>query len=103
MEYNFTHKQGDTFEAVNFALSGTPTLPQIATVKMQLRKECGGLVAYEMGMTITNSVTGLFRINQQIINISEYEYLYDLQITFIDGTVKTWLSGTFNINCDITK
>ena len=103
MEYNFTHKQGDTFEAVNFALSGTPTLPEIDTVKMQLRKECGGLIALEVGITITDSIVGLFRINKQIINISEYSYLYDMQITFMDGTVKTWLSGKFNINCDITK
>lgn len=103
MEYNFSHKQGDTFNAINFALSGTPSLPTISTVKMQLRKECSGLVAYEMGLTITDAVNGTFRINEQIINIPEYNYLYDLQITFVGGIVKTWLSGTFNIKCDITK
>lgn len=103
MEYNFTHKQGDTFNAVNFALSGTPSLPEIDTVKMQLRKECGGLIAYEMGITITDSEAGLFTLNQQIIDIKEFPYLYDIQIIFVGGVVKTYLSGTFNIICDITR
>lgn len=109
MEYNFTHKQGDTFKAVNFAVTGTPTLPTIATVKMQLRKECGGLVALNLtsvasaGITIVDAVTGLFKINEQIINIPEYNYLYDIQITFVDGIIRTWLSGSFNVECDITR
>lgn len=103
MEYNFSHKQGDTFYEMPFAVTGTPTLPSISSVKMQLRKECGGLVAYEVDLTVTDVVNGLFKINEQIIDIAEYNYLYDLQITFIGGVVKTWLSGSFNIKCDITK
>jgi len=102
--YNFTHKQGSTFKEVNFALSGTPTLPEIDTVKMQLRKECGGLVAYEMLMTVVDSVVGLFKINEQIINIPEYSYLYDIQIVFIDGRVENeWLEGSFDVKCKITN
>lgn len=104
MEYNFTHKQGKTFKAVNFALSGTPTLPEIDTVKMQLRKECGGLIFYEMLMTVVDPVAGLFKINEQIINISEFSYLYDIQIVFVGGRVENeWLEGSFNIKCKITN
>ena len=43
------------------------------------------------------------RINKQIINIPEFNYLYDIEITFADGTVKTWVEGNFVIKCDITR
>jgi len=111
MSYNFTHKRGDTFKEVNFAylLNGSPINLTGATIKMQLRKECGGLVALNLtsvanaGITITNASGGLFKINKQIINIAEYDYLYDIQITFADSTVESYLDGVFTITCDITR
>jgi hypothetical protein len=111
MSYNFTHIKGDTFEAVNFALLKNNVVINLtgATIRMQLRTECGGLIALSLtsvasaGITITNAAGGLFRINQQIINIASGNYLYDLEILFADGTVKTWLSGEFLIECDITR
>ena len=98
MSLNFEHIKGDTFEAVNFAV-----------IKMQLKKECGGVIALNLtsvasaGLTITNAAGGLFKINKQIINIPEYNYVYDIEITFSDGTVKTWVEGNFVIKCDITR
>jgi hypothetical protein len=111
MSYNFTHIKGDTFEAVNFALVKNSVVVNLtgATIRMQLRSECGGLIALSLtsvanaGITITNAAGGLFRINQQIINIASGNYLYDLEILFADNTVKTWLSGEFLIECDITR
>lgn len=111
MSYNFTHIKGDTFEEVPFAIvkNGLPLSLTGAVIKMQLRTECGGLVALNLtsvanaGITITNAANGLFKINKQIINIASGLYEYDLQITFVDGTVKTWLSGDFLIECDITR
>jgi hypothetical protein len=111
MSYNFTHIKGDTFEAVNFALVKNNVVVNLtgAVIKMQLRTECGGLIALSLtsvasaGITITNASGGLFRINKQIINIASGNYLYDLEIVFADATVKTWLSGEFLIECDITR
>lgn len=111
MSYNFTHIKGDTFEAVNFALVKNSVVVNLtgATIRMQLRSECGGLIALSLtsvanaGITITNAAGGLFRINKQIINIASGNYLYDLEILFADNTVKTWLSGEFLIECDITR
>jgi hypothetical protein len=111
MSYNFTHINGDTFEAVNFALVKNNVVVNLtgAVIKMQLRTECGGLIALSLtsvasaGITITNAAGGLFRINKQIINIASGNYLYDLEIVFADTTVKTWLSGEFLIECDITR
>jgi hypothetical protein len=111
MSLNFTHIQGDTFEDVNFAVVKNAVALSLtgAIIKMQLKKECGGIPILSFtsvasaGITITNAAGGLFKINKQIINISEFNYLYDIEITFADGTVKTWVEGNFTINCDITR
>lgn len=111
MSLNFSHIQGDTFEAVNFEVIKNSTALNLtgAVIKMQLKKECGGVPILSFtsvasaGITITNAASGLFKINKQIINIPEFNYLYDIEITFADGTVKTWVEGNFTIKCDITR
>jgi hypothetical protein len=109
MSHNFIHKKGDTFKAVNFQVTGTPALPSLSIVKMQLKKECGGVAVLTFtsvasaGITITNASTGLFSINKQIIDIAEGVYSYDIQLTFADGTVKTYINGMFEIQCDLTR
>jgi hypothetical protein len=111
MSLNFSHIQGDTFEAVNFEVikNGDALDLTGAVIRMQLRKECGGIPILSFtsvasaGLTITNAASGLFKINRQIINIAEFNYLYDIEITFSDLTVKTWISGNFLVQCDITR
>jgi hypothetical protein len=111
MSLNFSHIQGDTFEAVNFEVlkNGDALDLTGAVIRMQLRRECGGIPILSFtsvanaGLTIVNGALGLFKINRQIINISEFNYLYDMEITFADQTVKTWISGSFLIQCDITR
>jgi hypothetical protein len=111
MSLNFSHIKGDTFEAVNFAVIKNAVVLNLtgAVIKMQLKKECGGVpilsftTVASAGLTITNAAGGLFKINKQIINIPEYNYAYDIEITFSDGTVKTWVEGNFVIKCDITR
>lgn len=111
MSLNFEHIKGDTFEAVNFAVIKNAVVLNLtgAVIKMQLKKECGGVpilsftTVASAGLTITNAAGGLFKINKQIINIPEYNYVYDIEITFSDGTVKTWVEGNFVVKCDITR
>jgi hypothetical protein len=111
MGLNFSHIKGDTFEAVNFAVVKNTVALSLtgAVIKMQLKKECNGVAILALtsvasaGLTITNAAGGLFKINQQIINIAEFNYVYDIQITFSDGTVKTWVEGNFVVKCDITR
>ena len=55
------------------------------------------------GITITDDVNGHFKINEQIIDICAYNYLYDIEIEFGDGTVKTYISGNFLIKNDVTR
>jgi len=110
MSLNFSHIKGDTFEAVNFEIKIDNVAVDLTdtTIKMQLRKEYGGVVALSLtsvanaGITITDAVDGLFKINEQIINIDASNYIYDIQFDF-DGVVKTYISGNFLIKNDVTR
>jgi hypothetical protein len=108
---NFTHKRGDTFEAVNFAMLVNSVALNLTgcTLRMQLRKEYGGVIFLSLtsvasaGITITSAATGLFRINKQIINLDAFNYIYDIELIKADGTVKTYISGNFYITNDVTR
>jgi hypothetical protein len=80
-----------------------------ATIKMQLRKEKESNNNYtleisteNLGITIIDGVSGIFKINKQKIDIAPYNYFYDIEITFIDGTIKTYISGKWLIKQDVT-
>jgi hypothetical protein len=111
MPLNFSHIKGDTFDEVEFSIQKNSVALDLtgAIIRMQLKKECGGIPILSFtsvaaaGITITNAVGGLFKINKQIININSFNYVYDIEITFADGTVKTWIEGNFLIKCDITR
>lgn len=110
MSLNFTHKKGDTFYEVNFEIKKNNVAVDLtdAIIKMQVRKEYGGVVQLsftsdnDAGITITDAINGKFKINQQIIDIPAYNYIYDIQFT-IDGIVKTYVSGNFLIINDVTR
>jgi hypothetical protein len=110
MSLNFSHIKGDTFEAVNFEIKVDDVVVDLSDtiIRMQLRKVYGGVVALDLtsvanaGITITDAVDGLFKINEQIINIEADNYIYDIQFNF-DGVVKTYISGNFLIKNDVTR
>ena len=111
MALNFQNIKGDTFEEVAFELllNNLPYSLVGAIIRMQLRKEYGGIPALSLtsvasaGITITNAASGLFKINEQIIDICPFNYIYDIEIEFGDGTVKTYVSGNFLIKNDVTR
>ncbi len=108
---NFKHKKGDTFEEVLFQIVVNDVNADLtdAIIRMQLRLEYGGVVYLNItsvnseGITITDAVNGSFKINEQIINIKAGNYLYDIEIQFGNGDIKTWVSGNFNIANDVTR
>ena len=111
MGLNFQNIKGDTFEEVTFELllNDEPYSLEDAIIRMQLRKEYGGVPFLSLtsvataGLTITNAANGLFKINEQIINICAYNYLYDIEIESGDGSIKTYVSGNFLIKSDVTR
>lgn len=110
MSLNFTHIKADTFEAVNFEINidEAPVNLSDTIIRMQLRKEYGGVVGLSLtsvgnaGITITDAANGLFRINQQVIDIPAFNYIYDIEFDF-GGVVKTYISGNFLIKNDVTR
>lgn len=112
-KFNFTpHKKSTTLLDQNFKLeegAGTAEYPQQSVnltgciIRMQLRTSQEGPTEIELntlpngGMSITDAVNGLFRINQQLISFPAFDYLYAIQIEFPDGTVDEFLEGTWSI------
>jgi len=111
MALDFTHIKGDSFEAVNFEMivNTVPLNLTGCTLRMQLRKEYGGIVYLSLtsvasaGITITNAGNGLFKINKQVIDIDAHNYIYDIELDKADGTIKTYISGNFYITNDVTR
>jgi hypothetical protein len=111
MALDFTHIKGDTFELVNFQMLVNSVALNLTgcTLRMQLRKEYGGIVYLSLtsvasaGITITTAASGLFKINKQIINIDANNYIYDIELIKADGSVKTYISGNFSITNDVTR
>ena len=108
---NFTNTKGDTFDEVAFQIkiNGVNASLTGATIKMQLKERyCINNAVLSLtsvasaGITITNAASGQFKINKQIIDIPVRNYVYDIQITFSDGTVKTYVKGNFNITEEVT-
>lgn len=102
---NWTHKRGTTFDGfpINVKINGSNLNLTGATILMQLRKEAGGIVAFEPSITVTNATGGDFKIDEQIIDIPACNYKYDIQITLSDDTVHTWIEGIFTITDNISR
>ena len=108
---NFSTKRGDTFAEVPFQINkdGIPLDLTGAIIHMQLRKSPGGTVylnltsVSNLGITMTSALDGAFKINEMILNLEANVYLYDIEITFPSGEVKTWISGQFTVTNDITR
>ena len=102
-----THEKGDTFEGVTFTVEvngsildligativATFILQTNCAIQHTLTSEVGG------GITIadTSPSSGVFYIDQQIIDWRAGVYNYEIKFTLADGRVKTYLEGTWEI------
>lgn len=103
------HKKGDTFNGQQFTLNinGSPADLTGASIRMDLRKVKTGPYVLRLstdngGISILVPVSGIFQINPQIIDVQAATYFYDIETTFQDGTVKTYIDGTWLISQDVT-
>ena len=101
---NFTHKRGTTFDAVTFAVTvnGSPLDLTGATVTAQIRKQSDAPVIYQIQTAITNASSGQFEFSEQIIDIPNCNYKYDVRIELANGEVNSWIEGQFIITERIT-
>jgi hypothetical protein len=79
-----------------------------STIEIQVRKTANATVADLTLKTGGNGITISGASNNQIVlnkvvNIPAGNYLYDMNVTFPSGLVKTYVWGTFLVQEDITK
>lgn len=109
--YNYPNQyKGDTLDAMTFQVTdkdtGLPIDLSGATFKCQFRQPFKGKQVKEItggsGITLTAPSIGKITIDAFIVTWDPGVYLYDIEATFVDGTVKTYIKGTINIISDNT-
>lgn len=105
--FNFPpHKKGDTVENINFDVLINNDIPpySITLVKVELRREDKIWKRYTSNDdSITLYPPNNFVIESHILDIPAGEYDYDIEITYSDGSVKTYIKGVWKIFGDITR
>ncbi len=103
--------KNDTFRSVQFIFEQND-LPIDLTgvgIRIQFRYRCKtGKVVKDIsngsGVTITDAINGTFEIDQFTpIDWEVGSYYYDVQITFTDGSIKTYVQGSVKILQDTTN
>lgn len=57
----------------------------------------------ESGITKTDAVNGVFKINAFIVDFPATNYVYDLQFTYNSGVVATYLKGKILVTNEVTS
>jgi hypothetical protein len=103
--YNFKdHYKGSTLSPLaikfNFDITG-------AEIICQIRTQANSPIIHEwksgVNITVTNLLTGeivLQQVNE--FNPAAGNYVYDLQIKFVDGTSQSYMKGSLKVIQDIT-
>lgn len=112
--YNIpTQYNGDTFETITFNFYTTESSPgneldlTNTTPKLSIRRgSVRGKVVKELtigdGLEWVGQSTGQLRTSAFIIDWGGGEYVYDLQITYSETNIQTYIKGTFNVTEDVT-
>lgn len=101
--------RNDSYQQVISILdgSGNPISLATADVKLQVRTHSDGDVLLTMsegsGITVGGAGNNVITISKIISIQTGGKYYYDLQATFADGTVQTYLRGQFIVTEDITQ
>ena len=99
--------RNDTWQQVFTLLADTTPISLLgATVYIQVRKGCGGVLALSLtngsGITIGGVSNNQITV-KKLCDIAKGNYVWDLQVTFQDLSVKTYLEGDFIVYDDVTK
>ncbi len=97
--YDIAARQGDTWDGASFTIRVNGVLKNLtgAVVVMLVSDNHGTLLSLEPIVTITNAVDGVFQVDPQILPLKRGVYSHTIRITFLDGSVKTWIFGRTRI------
>jgi hypothetical protein len=111
--YDIQTRRGDTFGGVKFifSLNGSPVSLLGCDILMQVRQEADAQNIIMQFSTADSEITiGGVDNNEVTIlpkvvpaNAPARKCAYDVQITFPDSTIKTWVTGEFEILKDVTR
>jgi hypothetical protein len=108
-QYNVQIWRNDTWSQV-FTISANSVAVNLTgcTIIIQVRKTASSSdVVLSLSSADTSIVIGGVSSNQitlkKVVNIAAGSYVYDMNVTFPSGLVKTYVWGTFFVQEDITK
>ena len=103
--------KGDTYDGVQFTLLNTEDNSPIdltgVAIKIQFRYDSriGGIqkeITNGNGITLSDAAGGVFSIDSFLIDWAADFYYYDIQITFPNGVVRTYIQGNITVIQDVT-
>ena len=109
--YNIPNqRRGDTWDGIpslGIKENGIPVNLSGAAVSMELRQEYDAPVALTLTTTnstiLINSNLSSVCIPPFIVDIPPATYLYDIQVVYATGRIKTYVQGNWTIYFDVTK
>lgn len=102
-KYNFpTHISGDTFNGVKFRITkdDVPVDLTSAIIKMYCKSSPNNVYEFSNtaeNISILDAADGMFEFKKQIIILPVRIYNYEIEITFPNEDVYTWVKGTWEI------
>lgn len=102
---------GDTAEWLNFTLhqDGEPISLVDADIRMQVRHRAGKPPVISIssigsdGIEISEPIDGVFRVGGYVNPDIHAALIYDIEVTFPSGEVRTFLRGNYCIYGQVTK
>ncbi len=103
--------KNDTYDGVQFTLLNTEDSLPIditgATLRAKFRylSKTGDVVkdiSNGSGITVSDAVNGIFSIDSFVIDWVPSTYYYDIELTFSNGTIRTYIGGTIKVIQDVT-
>ncbi len=100
--YDFPdHVKGDTFAGIQFTVVVNSSALILTGASIKAKFIGGYGFTYTLstisGLTITGTLTGIFKVDVQTINWVADIYNYDIEIILQDGTIHTYLKGSWTI------
>lgn len=110
--YNFKkHYKGDTWQGATLTLTNETTEQPInltgVTIKMQFRKggKTGSVektIDTTDGIVISDAINGVIVIEPFVMDFEDDIYYHDIQLTYPNGYIKTYIRGIQEMEQDIT-
>jgi hypothetical protein len=103
--------KGDTYDGIQFTILNTEDNSPIDLTGVSIRSQfrfgskTGGIqkeITNGDGITLSDAVNGVFSIDSFLVDWAADFYYYDIEITFPNGIVRTYIQGNIKVIQDVT-